>query len=32
MLSCVCIAGENVGEDDAKALGTLIGDTPCGSI
>ena len=28
MLSYVCIAGENVGEDDARALGGLIGDTP----
>ncbi len=28
MLSYVCISGENVGEDDARALGTLIGDTP----
>jgi 23S rRNA (adenine2503-C2)-methyltransferase len=28
MLSYVCIAGENVGEDDARALGDLIGDTP----
>jgi len=28
MLAYVCIAGENVGEDDAKALGALIGDTP----
>ena len=28
MLSYVCIAGENVGEDDARALGELIGDTP----
>ena len=28
MLSYVCIAGENVGEDDAHALGELIGDTP----
>ena len=28
MLSYVCIAGENVGEDDACALGALIGDTP----
>jgi 23S rRNA (adenine2503-C2)-methyltransferase len=28
MLSYVCIAGENVGEDDAEALGRLIGDTP----
>ena len=26
--SYVCISGENVGEDDARALGTLIGDTP----
>lgn len=28
MLSYVCISGENVGLDDAKALGALIGDTP----
>lgn len=28
MLSYVCIAGENVGEEDARALGDLIGDTP----
>ncbi len=28
MLSYVCIAGVNVGEDDAVALGALIGDTP----
>jgi 23S rRNA (adenine2503-C2)-methyltransferase len=28
MLAYVCIAGENVGEDDARALGELIGDTP----
>lgn len=28
MLSYVCIAGENVSEDDARALGELIGDTP----
>ncbi len=28
MLAYVCIAGENVGEDDARALGALIGDTP----
>ena len=28
MLSYVCISGENVGEDDARALGDLIGDTP----
>ena len=28
MLSYVCIGGENVGEDDARALGDLIGDTP----
>ncbi len=27
-LAYVCIAGVNVGEDDARALGTLIGDTP----
>jgi 23S rRNA (adenine2503-C2)-methyltransferase len=24
----VCISGVNVGEDDAQALGALIGDTP----
>ena len=28
MLSYVCISGINVGEDDAKALGKIIGDTP----
>lgn len=28
MLTYVCIAGENCGEDDARALGKLIGDTP----
>jgi 23S rRNA (adenine2503-C2)-methyltransferase len=28
MLSYVCISGRNVGEDDAQALGDLIGDTP----
>jgi 23S rRNA (adenine2503-C2)-methyltransferase len=28
MLSYVCISRENVGEDDARALGELIGDTP----
>src|SRR4051794_19383985 len=28
MLSYICISGENVGEDDARALGDLIGDTP----
>jgi 23S rRNA (adenine2503-C2)-methyltransferase len=28
MLSYVCISGQNVGEDDAEALGTLVGDTP----
>jgi 23S rRNA (adenine2503-C2)-methyltransferase len=28
MLAYVCISGENVGEDDARALGALIGDTP----
>lgn len=27
-LSYVCIAGENVGEEDARAIGALIGDTP----
>jgi 23S rRNA (adenine2503-C2)-methyltransferase len=27
-LSYVCISGENVGEDDARALALLIGDTP----
>ncbi|WP_422931326.1 23S rRNA (adenine(2503)-C(2))-methyltransferase RlmN [Singulisphaera sp. PoT] len=28
MLSYVCIRGENVGPEDAEALGLLIGDTP----
>ena len=28
MLAYVCISGVNVGEEDAAALGTLIGDTP----
>jgi 23S rRNA (adenine2503-C2)-methyltransferase len=28
MLSYVCISGQNVSEDDAEALGQLIGDTP----
>ena len=28
MLAYVCISGVNVGEDDARALGDLIGDTP----
>ncbi len=28
MLAYVCISGENVDEDDAQALGALIGDTP----
>lgn len=28
MLSYVCISGLNVGEEDARALGALIGDTP----
>ncbi len=28
MLSYVCIGGENCSEDDARALGELIGDTP----
>jgi len=28
MLAYVCIAGENVSEEDARALGELIGDTP----
>jgi len=28
MLSYVCISGENVGEDDARALARLVGDTP----
>jgi 23S rRNA (adenine2503-C2)-methyltransferase len=27
-LAYVCISGENVGEEDARALATLIGDTP----
>lgn len=27
-LAYVCISGENMGEDDARALGELIGDTP----
>lgn len=27
-LAYVCISGENVGEEDAKALGAVIGDTP----
>jgi 23S rRNA (adenine2503-C2)-methyltransferase len=27
-LAYVCIAGENMGQDDARALGELIGDTP----
>ena len=27
-LAYVCIAGENVGEEDARALSELIGDTP----
>lgn len=27
-LSYVCISGENVGEDDARALASLVGDTP----
>ena len=27
-LAYVCIAGENTGEEDARALGELIGDTP----
>lgn len=27
-LAYVCISGENVGEDDARALAALIGDTP----
>jgi 23S rRNA (adenine2503-C2)-methyltransferase len=27
-LAYVCIAGENMGEEDARALGRLIGDTP----
>ncbi len=27
-LAYVCISGENVGEEDARALGELIGDTP----
>ena len=28
MLSYVCIRGTNVGEEDAQALGDLIGETP----
>src|SRR4051812_11826374 len=28
MLAYVCISGENVGEEDARALGDLIADTP----
>lgn len=28
MISYVCIRSENVGEDDAEAIGELIGDTP----
>ncbi len=28
MLAYVCISGENVDDDDARALGALIGDTP----
>ncbi len=28
MLSYVCISGENVSEEDARALGELVGDTP----
>src|SRR5262249_45338892 len=28
MLSYVCISGVNVDEDDARALGELVGDTP----
>jgi 23S rRNA (adenine2503-C2)-methyltransferase len=28
MIAYVCISGVNVGEDDARALGELIGDTP----
>lgn len=28
MLAYVCISGINVSEDDARALGELIGDTP----
>ena len=28
MLAYVCISGENVGVEDAQALGELIGDTP----
>jgi 23S rRNA (adenine2503-C2)-methyltransferase len=27
-LAYVCISGENMGQDDARALGELIGDTP----
>jgi 23S rRNA (adenine2503-C2)-methyltransferase len=28
MISYVCIRGENVGEDDARAIGALVGETP----
>ncbi len=28
MLSYVCISGQNVSEDDARAIGRLVGDTP----
>jgi len=28
MLAYVCVAGENISEEDARALGLLIGDTP----
>jgi 23S rRNA (adenine2503-C2)-methyltransferase len=28
MLAYVCISGENVGEDDARAFGELVADTP----
>ena len=28
MLSYVCLGGENCGEDDARAIGELVGDTP----
>ena len=28
MLAYVCLSGVNVSEDDARALGALIGDTP----
>jgi 23S rRNA (adenine2503-C2)-methyltransferase len=28
MIAYVCISGVNVGEEDARALGELIGDTP----